>query len=263
MAHEFDEDTALARIGDDTFTAAITDRWNTFAGLNGGYILAIAARALGETLPKPHPLGITGHFLRPPVAGPIEIRIEQVKIGKRHTTGIARVTQNGKELLTALATFGDLAEQTGRTLVLDEAPKLPAPDDAIDPLGVFPADNLPSIARRIDFRVAELPGWLKGKPSGDPSLQGWLRFADGRPSDPLSLVFFVDAAVPTVFEIGEMVSTTVEMTIHARRIPTSDWLAIDVRARHIIGGYHEEDMDIWDADGHLVAQGRQLALLAG
>jgi acyl-CoA thioesterase len=263
MTFEFDADTAVKPTGDAAFTATVTDRWNTFAGPNGGYILAIAARALSESLPKPHPLSITGHFLRPPVAGRLDIKTEHVKAGKRHATGIARAAQNGKEVLVALGTFGDLAEQTGRTLELDEAPKLPAPEDAIDPLDRFPAENLPSIARRMDTRVAALPGWLEGKPSGDPTLQGWLRFGDGRRPDPLSLVYFVDAVVPTVFEIEELVSSTVEMTIQVRALPASDWLAFDVRSRHIIGGYHEEDMNLWDTEGNLVAQGRQLALLGG
>ena len=32
--------------------------------------------------------------------------------------------------------------------------------------------------------------------------------------------------------------------------------------RHIIGGYHEEDFEIWDSKGQLCAQARQLALVA-
>ena len=29
----------------------------------------------------------------------------------------------------------------------------------------------------------------------------------------------------------------------------------------MIGGYHEEDFEIWDSEGRLVAQSRQFALL--
>ena len=29
----------------------------------------------------------------------------------------------------------------------------------------------------------------------------------------------------------------------------------------VIGGYHEEDFEIWDSEGRLVAQSRQFALL--
>ncbi|MFC7566265.1 hypothetical protein ACFQU9_24210 [Actinomadura namibiensis] len=31
--------------------------------------------------------------------------------------------------------------------------------------------------------------------------------------------------------------------------------------RHVTGGFHEEDCDIWDFQGTLIAQSRQLALL--
>lgn len=34
-----------------------------------------------------------------------------------------------------------------------------------------------------------------------------------------------------------------------------------VSTRHMIAGYHEEDFEIWDSSGQLVAQARQLALL--
>ena len=39
------------------------------------------------------------------------------------------------------------------------------------------------------------------------------------------------------------------------------WLACRVATRFVIGGYHEEDFEIWDSTGALVAQSRQLARL--
>jgi acyl-CoA thioesterase len=90
----------------------------------------------------------------------------------------------------------------------------------------------------------------------------WLRFKDGRPPDSLALVAMVDAAYPAVLEIGEPASSTVQLTVHVRARPVPGWLACRVTTRHVIGGYHEEDFEIWDADGKLVAQSRQLALLA-
>jgi hypothetical protein len=56
---------------------------------------------------------------------------------------------------------------------------------------------------------------------------------------------------------------------HAAVVPASDgefdailsdqWNALG--GSHMIGGYHDEDFEIWDSAGQLVAQARQLALL--
>lgn len=263
MRSEFDADTDVARAGEHLFTARLTDRWNTFAGPNGGYVLATATRALAEVAPMPHPVAVSGHFLRPAVPGDAEIRTELIKKGRRHATAEVRLSQGGKDVLVALATFADLAEAKGRDLVLDEAPDLPPPDEAIDPLEVLDPAILPSIAHRMDLRVVDIPGFARGQPSGRPEFVVWMRFADGRAPDPLSLVYFPDGMVPSVFEIGELVSSTVEMTVHVRAVPAEGWLALRVRSRHVIGGYHEEDADLWDSRGNLVAQSRQLALLGG
>jgi acyl-CoA thioesterase len=261
--YEFDADTAVEKIADGRYRAEITDRWNTFAGPNGGYILAIAARALSDALPMPHPLTITGHFLRPPKPGPAEVRTELIKAGRRHATGAATLSSEGTDILTAVATYADLTTASGRTVLFNEPPALPDADSLPDPLGAIPPGiELPSIAKRIEVRVPELPGFLKGKPSGDPSAEMWVRFADGRPQDPLSLVFFVDgAAFPAVVEIGEFVSSTVELTVHVRALPAEGWLACRIRTRHVESGYAEEDFEIWDARGSLAAQSRQLILI--
>jgi hypothetical protein len=47
---------------------------------------------------------------------------------------------------------------------------------------------------RFEYRMAGRHGWTQGRPSGDPCVQLWLRFRDGRDADPLSLPAIVDAA---------------------------------------------------------------------
>jgi len=263
MTFEFDTDTAVERAGEDRFAARLTDRWNTPAGPNGGYVLAVVARALLETVPKPHPISLTGHFLLPPAPGDVEIATELIRTGHRHATARATLSQGGKEVVTALGTFADLAEAKGRDLILEEPPALPAPEEAIDPLGTLDQAMMPPIAGRMDYRVGELPGFALGEPSGRPEFVSWIRFSDGREPDPVALIFLPDGMVPTVFEIGEIVSSTVEMTVHVRAVPAEGWLLMRVRTRFVIGGYHEEDVELWDSSGSLVAQARQLAMLAG
>ncbi len=46
-----------------------------------------------------------------------------------------------------------------------------------------------------------------------------------------------------------------------RARPAPGWLACRSTTRFVAGGFHEEDFEIWDGAGVLVAQSRQLALL--
>jgi len=158
------------------------------------------------------------------------------------------------------AAFSDLRPAAGRTVLLAARPDLPPPDHAIDLMGGRVIPEL-SIAERVEYRVTAWPGWARGEPSGRPSQEFWMRFRDGREPDLLSLASLVDAAAPPVLELGETGSATIELTVHLRAHPAPGWLACRVATRFVIGGYHEEDFEIWDSTGALVAQSRQLALL--
>jgi len=46
-----------------------------------------------------------------------------------------------------------------------------------------------------------------------------------------------------------------------RARPAPGWLACAFTTRFVTGGFLEEDGEVWDATGRLVAQSRQLALV--
>jgi acyl-CoA thioesterase len=259
----FDADTAVRPVGEGTYAAELTDRWTALGGTpNGGYMLAVALRALQAEMPLPDPLVTSAHFLRPGLVGPAEVRTEVVRAGRRVGTGEARLIQEGREIVRLLTTFGDLEQADGRTLVLNDAPRLPAPEETPD---VLDGSALPgvSITEQLEYRAPEAPGWVRGEPAGTPSLEFWMRFRDGRAADPLALAALVDGAAPAVLDIGVPGSATIELTVHVRARPAPGWLACRTATRHVIGGYHEEDFEIWDSAGRLVAQSRQFALLPG
>ena len=68
----FDEDSRVVAAGSSgEFAAELTSRWNGTAGaVNGGYMLAICARALALGMPFPDPVVVSGFFLRPGTARP-------------------------------------------------------------------------------------------------------------------------------------------------------------------------------------------------
>ena len=258
--HEWDTDTRVDATGDGRFTAHLTDRWASAGGRpNGGYLVAFCLRALGEVLPHPDPLVVGAHYLRPGAVGPARVDTEVVRAGRRLSTGEARLTCADREVLRVVASYADLGAATGRTLVLDEAPDLPPPDDCVDAYGGLRPPDV-TVADRVELRAPEPLGWAVGRPTGTPGAEFWIRFADGRPADTASLATLVDAAAPAVLELGVTDSATVELTVHVRARPASDWLAARVATRHLAGGYHEEDLELWDATGRLVAQSRQLAV---
>ncbi len=259
--HPYDADTRVEASADNAFAATISERWNALGGIaNGGYLLAVCLQALRHTLPFPDPLVASAFYLRRGAPGPAEVRTELVRSGRRTATGEAHLLQGGTEAVRAVATFTDLRQATGRTLDLDGMPDLPPPEEALDLMagGSLPGVN---IAEMVDYRMPRLPGWSQGQPSGDPRVEFWMRFRNGRDADLLSLALLVDAAPPAILELGEFGSSTIELTVHLRAHPAPGWLACRAQTRHVIGGYHEEDFELWDATGQLVAQSRQLALL--
>jgi acyl-CoA thioesterase len=261
VEHEFDIDTKVVRVAADEYTATLTDRWNALGGRpNGGYALATCIRALRESMPGLDPLAVSAFFLRPAAPGAATIRTELVRSGRRIATGEVKLFQDDREVMRAVASFTDLAQAAGPTTHFEPPPVLPPVEEAIDLTGGASIDGV-TIINRFEYRVAAIPGWAQGKPTGEPRMTLWLRFKDGRDADPLALVGMVDAVWPAVMELGAMGSATIELSVHVRARPAPGWLACRVATRHVSGGYHEEDFEIWDSDGKLVAQSRQLALL--
>ena len=210
--------------------------------------------------PFPDPLAASAFFLRPAETGAIEIQTELVRAGRGMATAEARLIQGGKERVRVLSTFSRLADANGRTALFNGPPDLPPPADCLDPLDGRSIEGV-TIADRVEYRMPEAPGWWRGSPSGDPSSVLWARFKEPRDPDVLSLPLMVDAAAPAVLELGEIGSATLALTVHVRGNPAPGWLACRASTRYVVDGYHEEDFEIWDSNGRLVAQARQLAVL--
>jgi acyl-CoA thioesterase len=169
------------------------------------------------------------------------------------------------ERVRAIAAFGDLTEATAKpALARGEPPDLPPPDECIGRTGVAGSgpDGPPSMMGRFESRFAPDTPWMAGRVSEETVITGWIRFADGRPPDVASLPLFADAFPPAIFALGPTGWVpTVELTVHVRARPVPGWLRCRFETRFVAGGYLEEDGEVWDDAGRLVAQSRQLALL--
>jgi acyl-CoA thioesterase len=277
MAYAFDEDTALqplpdaapprAGAGTLAFTAGISHRWDTVGPPNGGFLLALAARGLAEAVPFPDPITVTGHFFRPARHTPVELHVEHIRAGRTHASAMVRLDQDGKEILRALGTFSDLAAGGRGDRSDARPPSLPPPEECLPVRELQPHQwddlpgGMPELYRAIDVRLAR----PERREAGEIArLEGWMRFVDGRDPDVAALPLLADAFPPAVLDIAESVWVpTVELTVHVRGRPAPGWIAASFRTRFLRDGYFEEDGELWDSTGRLVALSRQMAVTRG
>ena len=260
-AFELDRAVASTRTGEGMHAVTVTDEWNTPNGTpNGGYVLALVLHAVAQESPLPDPLTASITYFRPPQPGAAIVEVTQIRIGRRVATFEAVLTQGDQPIVHAVVSFHDADAAGDLQHTPREAPSIARPDDCIDVMSAIPVDTVP-IIDRFDYRHENIPAWMHGEPSGDTSATFWVRPKDGRPVDALAASVLVDAYPPVTSEIGQLQSATVQLTIHFRRRPKSGWILAHVVTRHVIDGFHDEDVELWDEDGRLIAESRQLALL--
>ncbi|MEJ7731044.1 MAG: thioesterase family protein [Polyangiaceae bacterium] len=265
--YAFDADRRLTRVEPGRYAGGISARWDIGTIPNGGFVLALGLGAVQEEAPGLAPLTVTGHYLRPFGHGALEVAVERIKEGKRFSTFAARMLQGGREHLRLLATFGQL-DLPGAPRWQDLAP----PEISTAGEVRIAESRLPAPPMTQNFEVvidAETGGWLRGDPpslraDGTPSraeLSGRIRFADGRAPDLASLSLFADAVPPPALVVARAGWVpTLELTVHHRAVPVPGWLRFVFRTHLVQGGYLEEDGELWDEAGTLVAMSRQLAL---
>ncbi|MFJ6850085.1 thioesterase family protein [Streptomyces sp. NBC_01166] len=264
---EFDRDTTVTLREEGVYDAELSAGWTIIHAVNGGYLLAMLGRALGEALPHSDPFSVSAHYLTASVPGPAVIRTQVVRTGRTLSTGEASLFQfaeDGTEIerIRVLATYGDLDGLTDEVRTSAEPPAIAPLDQCFGTSdGTAPIPGSSAITERLDIKLDPATvGWAVGAPSGKGEMRGWFALADGRDADPLSLLLTVDALPPTSFELGLKGWTpTIELTTHIRCRPAPGPLRVSITTRNLAGGFLEEDADVWDSAGRLVAQSRQLA----
>lgn len=260
----FDKTTELRQLGDGDFEAEIDEHWWVVRGPHGGYLAAVILKALLEVQPDParHIRSFTTHYLAAPRAGPLRLRATIERAGRSMTYASARALQDDNLVATSLAAFS--LPWAGLAFDDHPMPDLPEPRDG------FPVPTegpgVPKFLANFDMR------WLIGNQpfsGGDKAeVGGWFRLREPVLADAPVVAALLDAWPPAVFPKATqlVVAPTVDLTVHFRSPLPLEGAEVDdfylgrFSSRLARDGFFEEDGELWDKGGRLIAQSRQLAL---
>lgn len=260
----FDMATAVTG-GPGRWSAHLAEGWDIFGVTNGGYLMAIATRAMEAESGGRILISATGSYLNPAGAGPVDVDVEVLKEGRSLSTLRATISTAGRSLVYVTGVFTDPETQRNDArLVLAEPPDLPPPDECVPALPTEDAPLPPPFTGKVDLRIhPEDARAVLGEKTGVPLVRGWFRLRDGETMNAHAVVLATDAMPPAIFNADLTVgwTPTVDLTVQIRDPSPAGWLASRFSSRFITDGMLEEDGEIWDEQGNPVALSRQLALV--
>merc|ERR1719282_742517 len=94
------------------------------------------------------------------------------------------------------------------------------------------------------------------------SYSGYMKFKDNAPITRESLLTFADCSIPAVLAVtsGGWVPTISWSVVLLKDPAPEGWLRFNFCARQLHDGFTNEDGEIWDSEGNLVALTQQLAM---
>ena len=235
-------------------------------GPNGGFLAALALRAVTETVERDakRPCSLSLHFLVPPRDGELDVSVTVERTGERATNCRVRMHQDERTTafgLVALArpvAASDAYEQTSVPDVPPPAELAPLPLDA---------PGVPAFLHNYEFRFAlgGLP--FTGAEAAETGV--WVRTASRRRPDAIAVAAFADAwaRTPLVRRRAPAPVPAIDLTVHFRdhdwyeRAAEGDFVLATFRSRLLAHGLFDEDGELWSPDGTLLAQSRQLGML--
>jgi len=268
----------------------LSGRWMNGKVPSGGFCASLLMVAIGKEFENrdgsvKKALSAGCLFLDACVPGPYEVTVDVIKAGRSVSTAQASLVQDGREKIRVLATFGaPKAEPSSTTLTPDRAapPMLPPVEQCTEPFAEGGTANAPDQIRdRIvlmlapdeakmmtGVRAMNADGTVQARDDSAKSkdakaaYQGYMKFRDDSPITRDSLLPFADASIPPVLAVspGGWVPTMSWSAVLLKDPNPSGWLKFKFSSRQLHDGFTNEEGEIWDSDGNLVALTQQLAM---
>jgi len=247
----------------DTTALTIPADWNSWQGRHGGLVAGLATEVAAATWPGATVKAVTAHFGRQSDEEAFTFAAVTRREGRVVRLVDVSVTQAGTEVMTAIVTLA--AEPPGQA---EQWFAAPAPAS-------LPPDRCPAF--EFDRRFLPVGAHLNIRPCGgsfpltaaaDPWMLAWAAVVPEVPLGPGAAVLLCDLA-PGVYPLlkAPVAGPTVEMTVHLcaelDSAPGGSPALASQRNSATSRNWSVDDTSLWDRDGRLVAQARQVRRIVG
>ncbi|MEY1662225.1 acyl-CoA thioesterase [Isoalcanivorax beigongshangi] len=259
--HPFDQAITLAG---DPAGARDGDLGKGYANMVGPFGGTIAAALLQAVMEHPqrlgNPIASTVNFAGPIADAPFTVRAEPVRTNRSTQHWNLLLEQGGQIAVTGsvvCATRHDSWSDNERSM-----PQVAAPET----LPMFANPASPVWTRRYDLRFASGQWGLDPVPPSDSQTHVWVRDAEPRPLDFLSLMAMSDVFFPRVFLRKQTFcpAGTITLSTYFHATPDSlakagtDYLLGIAQARRFHQGYFDQGAELWSRDGELLVTSSQM-----
>jgi hypothetical protein len=268
----FSDAMALRPLGDGAYAGELNKYWTIGPKLHGGVMLSLCAAAAAEALGgEVTPVAVSVNYLSAPNPG--ELRLETFIRKRGRTVSVVDVELIGGERtgVHAVVTLGEPEHLAPPLLSLNPVVSLMSPEPPAEVESIGPGHSMYGTVNY--WEGCDVRPLMSTVPDGgadarstngtsrEPRIQYWVR-PRGMAPDILFALMCGDIAVPTAFAVGRRGwAPTVQLTAYVRGLPTDGWLRVLSTTTQIGQDWFDEDAIVVDADGGIIVQTRQLALV--
>ena len=262
----FQEAIKLENLEDNKFI--VNPDTNYFVGNtpHGGYLMAVMHNALTSILPHSTAISSSVQYLDRIDAKTFELEVETFKTSRGSSSGIVKLKQDNKICTTFTGTCSDFQFMKGYDGLQKPLPNIFNESDKKDYIKMnydkISKGFTPAFIQQLECLIHPDHAWWNrdsNDKNNEARCSAFLEMQGGIP-DQFCLSFYSDILPPVVSNkygpLGWI--PTITLTTHIRQLPSTSELYADFRATDINKGYFEQDCNIWDLNGNLVASSRQL-----
>ena len=262
----FQEAIKLESLEDNKFI--VNPDTNYFVGNtpHGGYLMAVMHKALTSILPHSTAISSSVQYLDRIDAKNFELEVETFKTSRGSSSGIVKLKQDDKICTTFTGTCSDFQFMKGYDGLQKPLPNIFNEGDKKDYIKMnydkISKGFTPAFIQQLECLIHPDHAWWNrdsNDKNNEARCSAFLEMQGGIP-DQFCLSFYSDILPPVVSNkygpLGWI--PTITLTTHIRQLPSTSELYADFRATDINKGYFEQDCNIWDLNGNLVASSRQL-----